>query len=77
MLVTCQYAFSVPISIWGDVSTADDVYKALRQENTNYTDMTNTKIWLKTLFMPSESLVGLTPLTKGARVSLFKEPLVH
>ncbi len=59
-------AFSIPISIWGDVSAAGNVYGALRQVNGNFADMSNTEIWWETLFMPSESLVGLASLTKGA-----------
>lgn len=59
-------ALSVPVSIWGDVSRAGDVYDALRHVNANYADMTNSEIWWETLFISSDSLVGLASLTKGA-----------
>lgn len=57
---------SVPLSLWDDFTTAGNIYDALRSVNGNYAGMSDAEIWLETLFMPSESLVGLTSLAKGA-----------
>ena len=59
-------AMSVPFSLWGDLATAGNIYDALRRVNGNYVDMSDGEIWLETLFMPGESLAGLTSLAKGA-----------
>lgn len=59
-------AFSLPISIWNDVSQASDVYSALRSVNSQYEGLTDSEIWWQTLFLPSEQLAGLAALTKGA-----------
>ncbi len=59
-------AMSVPFSLWGDLATAGNIYDALRRVNGNYVDMSDSEIWLETLFMRGESLAGLTSLAKGA-----------
>ncbi|EML5471224.1 hypothetical protein RSM50_003880 [Pseudomonas aeruginosa] len=59
-------ALSVPISLWDDFTTAGNIYDAMRSVNGNYAGMSDAEIWLETLFMSSESLVGLTSLAKGA-----------
>lgn len=59
-------ALSLPISIWSDADRAGDVYDALRGVNGNYAEMSNADIWWESLFMSSDSLVGLTSLVKGA-----------
>lgn len=57
---------SVPVSAWNDISKADQVYSALRSVNGNYEGLSDFEIWLQCLTMPSESLVGLASLAKGA-----------
>lgn len=59
-------AISLPVSVWSDLSDASDIYDALRHVNGNYAEMTDTEIWWETLFLPSESLVGLASVAKGA-----------
>ena len=59
-------AMSIPVSAWSDMNAAGDVYDALRGVNGNFADMSDTEIWWESLFMPAESLAGLTALTKGA-----------
>lgn len=59
-------ALSVPVSLWGDFNTAGNIYDALRSVNGNYAGMSDNEIWLETLFMPAESVAGLTALAKGA-----------
>lgn len=59
-------AMSVPFSLWDDLATAGNIYDALRRVNGNYVGMSDGEIWLETLFMPGESLAGLTSLAKGA-----------
>lgn len=59
-------ALSVPVSAWQDISQAGDVYDALRLVNGNFEGMSDSEIWLQTLAMEPESLVGLASLTKGA-----------
>ena len=59
-------ALSVPVSAWGDLSQASDIFAILRDVNGNYADMSNVDIWLDTLMMPGEQLAGLVSLTKGA-----------
>ena len=59
-------ALSVPLSLWDDFTTAGNIYDALRSVNGNFAGMSDSEIWLETLFMSSESLVGLTSLAKGA-----------
>lgn len=59
-------ALSLPVSAWADMDAAGSVYDALRQVNGNFSAMSDTEIWWETLFMPTDSLVGLAALTKGA-----------
>lgn len=59
-------AASVPVSAWGDIAAAGDVYGVLREVNGNYAEMSDSEIWLETLMMPDESFAGLVSLTKGA-----------
>lgn len=59
-------ALSVPVSAWGDLSQASDIFATLRDVNGNYEGMSDVDIWLDTLMMPSEQLAGLVSLTKGA-----------
>ena len=59
-------ALSIPVSAWADMDAAGNVYDALRQVNGNFSAMSDTEIWWETLFMPTDSLVGLAALTKGA-----------
>ncbi|WP_432472087.1 hypothetical protein [Amphritea sp. HPY] len=59
-------AMSLPVSIWSDVDRAMDVYDALRGVSGNFAGMSDAEIWLESLFLPAESLAGLTALTKGA-----------
>lgn len=59
-------ALSVPVSLWDDLSTAGNIYDALREVNGNYAGMSDSEIWLHTLFLPAEQLAGLTALAKGA-----------
>ena len=59
-------ALSVPVSLWDDLSTAGNIYDALREVNSNYAGMSDSEIWLHTLFLPAEQLAGLTALAKGA-----------
>jgi len=59
-------ALSVPVSLWDDFTTASNIYDALRSVNGNYAGMSDSEIWLETLFMPAENLTGLTSLAKGA-----------
>lgn len=57
---------SIPVSITGDLYTANHVYDSLRAVNGNFEDMSNTEIWWETLWMSPESHAGLVSLTKGA-----------
>lgn len=59
-------AMSVPVSAWGDLSQASNIYDTLREVNGNYAGMSDFDIWLNTLVLPGESLAGLVSLTKGA-----------
>lgn len=59
-------ALSVPVSAWGDLSQASDIFATLRDVNGNYEGMSDVDIWLDTLMMPGEQLAGLVSLTKGA-----------
>lgn len=59
-------AVSVPLSIAADLNQAGSVYDALREVNGNFVHMSDFDIWLETLSMPAESLVGLASLTKGS-----------
>jgi len=59
-------ALSVPVSAWNDITQAGEVYDALREVNGTYASMSDLDIWMNTLMMPSESLVGLASLTKGS-----------
>lgn len=59
-------AMSVPVSVWLDVDSALDIYDTLRQVNQNYAELSADEIFVQTLFMPSESLEGLSALVKGA-----------
>lgn len=59
-------ALTVPVSVWNDMLQANGVYDALRSVNGTYAEMNDFDIWLQCLTMPSESLVGLMSLTKGA-----------
>ena len=59
-------AASVPVSAWGDISSAGNIYNTLRGVNGNFAGMTDVDIWMQTLMMPAESLAGLVSLTKGA-----------
>ncbi|MBS3652196.1 hypothetical protein KEU06_26730 [Pseudaminobacter sp. 19-2017] len=57
---------SLPVSAWGDLSRAGNIYDTLREVNGNYAGMSDFDIWLNTLILPGESLAGLVSLTKGA-----------
>lgn len=57
---------SIPVSTADNLYEADDVFDALRTVNGNFENMSNTEIWLETLWMSPESLTGLASLTKGA-----------
>lgn len=57
---------SVPASVVADVVSSNAIYDALRSVNSNFEEMSNSEIWWETLWMSSESLRGLTSLTKGA-----------
>jgi hypothetical protein len=57
---------SIPISIWNDVNSADQVYVALRSVNGNFEGLSNSEIWWETLWMSPDSYAGLVGLTKGA-----------
>ncbi|MFQ3895463.1 hypothetical protein [Sphingobium sp. R-7] len=59
-------ALSVPVSVWGDLSQASDIFATLRDVNGNYAGMSDVDIWLDTLMMQGEQLAGLVSLTKGA-----------
>lgn len=59
-------ALSLPVSAWADMDAAGNVYDALRQVNGNFSGMSDTEVWWETLFIPTDSLVGLAALTKGA-----------
>lgn len=59
-------AISVPLSLWGDLDSAANVYDSLRGVNSNFASMSDGEIWLESLFLPAESLAGLAALTKGA-----------
>lgn len=57
---------SIPVSVWADLDQAGDVYEALRRANGNFVGLSDSEIWLQTLFMPAEQFAGLASLTKGA-----------
>ena len=59
-------ALSVPVSLWGDMARAGDIYDALRRVHTGFSGLSDTEIWWETLFMSGERLAGLMSLTKGA-----------
>lgn len=59
-------ALSVPVSVWNDVAGSGEVFDALRSVNGNYAELNDVEIWMQTLLLPAESLVGLASLTKGA-----------
>ena len=59
-------AMTVPISAWADFSRAGNVFDALRRVNGNYAELSDSEIWVNCLLLPSDSLVGLISLTKGA-----------
>lgn len=59
-------AASVPVSAWGDISSANDIYTTLRSVNGSYVGMTDVEISMQSLTLPAESLAGLVSLTKGA-----------
>lgn len=49
-----------------DVLQAGRVFDSLREVNGNFAGMSDFEIWQEALAMPSESLIGLASLTKGA-----------
>lgn len=57
---------SIPVSLAGDLYSANAVFDALRRVNGNFENMSNTEIWWETLWLSPDSLAGLTSLTKGA-----------
>jgi hypothetical protein len=59
-------ALSIPISVWEDFNKTQTIYETLRNVNGNFSQMSDSDIWWETLWMSSESLAGLTSLTKGA-----------
>ena len=59
-------AVSAPISVAADIARAGAIYDALRKVNGNFTGMSDLEVWHETLSMPTEALVGLASLTKGA-----------
>lgn len=59
-------AVSAPISVAADIDRAGSIYDALRGVNGNFAAMSDLEIWHETLSMPTEALVGLASLTKGA-----------
>lgn len=59
-------AISLPISVWTDIGRAGEVYEALRRANGRFAGLSDSEIWLQTLFMPAEQFAGLASLTKGA-----------
>ncbi|MES2664477.1 MAG: hypothetical protein V4712_00155 [Pseudomonadota bacterium] len=59
-------AMSIPVSAWADIVQAGNVYDALRRVSSTYAGMSDADIWTSTLFLPAESLAGLTNLAKGA-----------
>lgn len=58
--------FSLPISAWGDVVAAGEIYDTLREVSGRYANMSDIEIWWHAVLMPSEQLAGLTSLVKGA-----------
>lgn len=59
-------AVSAPISVAADIDRAGGIYDALRGVNGNFAGMSDLEVWHETLSMPTEALVGLASLTKGA-----------
>lgn len=59
-------AMSIPVSAWLDVNKTLDVYGVLRDVNQNYAGLSNLEIYFQTLMLPTDSLVGLASLAKGA-----------
>lgn len=59
-------AMLIPVSVWGDVTRAGDVYDSLRSVHGGFHGMSDTEIWWESLFLSSDSLAGLASLTKGA-----------
>ncbi|OYX93705.1 MAG: hypothetical protein B7X90_11335 [Novosphingobium sp. 17-62-19] len=53
-------------SLVHDVIQAGSVFDSLREVNGNFAGMTDFEIWQEALAMPTESLIGLASLTKGA-----------
>lgn len=53
-------------SLVNDLRGAGSIYASLREVNGRFADFSNFEIWQETLAMPSESLIGLASLTKGA-----------
>ena len=58
--------FGLSYSLWDDFMTTHAVYDALRGVNGNFEGMSDSEIWLETMWMTPESLSGLASLTKGA-----------
>lgn len=58
--------FGLSYSLWDDFMTTHDVYDALRGVNGNFEGMSDSEVWLETMWMTPESLSGLASLTKGA-----------
>ena len=54
-------AMSVPVSAWGDLSQAGNIYDTLREVNGNYEGMSDFDIWLNTLILPGEALPASSP----------------
>lgn len=59
-------AFGLSYSMWDDFMTTHQVYDALRSVNGNFEGMSDSEVWVETLWMSESSLVGLASLTKGA-----------
>lgn len=58
--------FGLTASASNDLYESHQVYDALRNVNSNFEYMSDSEIWWETLFMETDSLVGLSSLTKGA-----------
>lgn len=59
-------ALSIPVSMGCDFYTAHHVYDVLREVNGNFQGMSDFDVWFETAWMSTESLTGLSSLTKGA-----------
>ncbi|CAH0497354.1 hypothetical protein [Novosphingobium sp. CECT 9465] len=53
-------------SLVHDVIQAGSVFNSLREVNRNFDGMSDFEIWQEALAMPTDSLIGLASLTKGA-----------